>query len=150
MAEALPFSDGSFDLVVSYLSLIDIPDYEAAIGEMARMLASGGTLLIANLSSFSTTACVSPEQRRWAKDASRQKRYFRMDRYLEHVAMREAWCGIDIVNHHRPLSAYMRALLAQGLRLTHFDEPPSSSGESEARADYDRVPYAMLMEWRKD
>ena len=44
--EALPFADAAFDLVASYLSLGDIPDYRAAISEMARVLAPGGTLLV--------------------------------------------------------------------------------------------------------
>jgi ubiquinone/menaquinone biosynthesis C-methylase UbiE len=35
-AEALPFADESFDLVVSYLTLIDIPDFRLAMKEMAR------------------------------------------------------------------------------------------------------------------
>ena len=48
-AERLPFREAAFDLVVSYLSLIDIPDVEAAVPEMARVLKPGGTLLIANL-----------------------------------------------------------------------------------------------------
>src|SRR5690606_16488180 len=37
-AEKLDFADGSFDLVVSYLTLIDIEDIDAAIFEMARVL----------------------------------------------------------------------------------------------------------------
>src|SRR5207302_214127 len=41
-AEHLPFCDESFDLVVSYLSLIDIPDIHTAIPEMARVLNPGG------------------------------------------------------------------------------------------------------------
>ena len=57
-AERLPFREGAFDIVVSYLSLIDIPDVGAAVPEMARVLKPGGTLLIANLTSFST-ACAS-------------------------------------------------------------------------------------------
>ena len=40
-AEHLPFGDDSFDLVVSYLTLIDIPDLQAAIREMARVLRPG-------------------------------------------------------------------------------------------------------------
>jgi ubiquinone/menaquinone biosynthesis C-methylase UbiE len=50
-AESLPFADTSFDLVVSYLTLIDIPDFRAALKEMDRVLTPGGTLLIANLNS---------------------------------------------------------------------------------------------------
>ena len=57
-AEALEFADGCFDLVVSYLTLIDIADFRSGIREMARVLQPGGTLLIANLTSF-TTACAA-------------------------------------------------------------------------------------------
>ena len=53
-AEKLDFPDASFDLVVSYLTLIDIPDIRQALAEMNRVLQPGGTLLIANLTSFTT------------------------------------------------------------------------------------------------
>jgi ubiquinone/menaquinone biosynthesis C-methylase UbiE len=45
-AEHLPFDDGSFDTVVCALSLCAIPDPKAAIGEMHRVLAPGGRLLL--------------------------------------------------------------------------------------------------------
>jgi len=55
-AEQLAFDDASFDLVVSYVTLVDIPDYRAGIREMARVLKPGGSLLIANLTGFAS-AC---------------------------------------------------------------------------------------------
>jgi 2-polyprenyl-3-methyl-5-hydroxy-6-metoxy-1,4-benzoquinol methylase len=51
-AETLDMEAGSFDLVVSYLTLIDIPDLARALDRMAASLRPGGTLLIANLTSF--------------------------------------------------------------------------------------------------
>lgn len=45
-AELLPFDDGSFDTVLCALSLCTIPDPRAAIREMHRVLAPGGTLLL--------------------------------------------------------------------------------------------------------
>jgi ubiquinone/menaquinone biosynthesis C-methylase UbiE len=44
-AEALPFEDSTFDTVVCALALCSIPDPARAIGEMARVLKPGGTLL---------------------------------------------------------------------------------------------------------
>jgi len=41
-AESLPFPDASFDLVVSYLTLIDIADFRTALKEMARVLKPKG------------------------------------------------------------------------------------------------------------
>jgi ubiquinone/menaquinone biosynthesis C-methylase UbiE len=45
-AEHLPFEDASFDTVVCALALCTIPDPAVAIGEMKRVLASGGRLLL--------------------------------------------------------------------------------------------------------
>jgi len=55
-AERLPFREEAFDLVVSYLSLIDIQDVEAAVPEMARVLRPGGAVvfLTANMWDYGT------------------------------------------------------------------------------------------------
>ena len=45
-AEDLPFGDAEFDTVVCALGLCTIPDPAAAIGEMRRVLAPGGRLLL--------------------------------------------------------------------------------------------------------
>ena len=118
-AESLPFGDGIFDLIVSYLTLIDIPDYHAAIAEMARVLKHGGSLLIANLTSFNT-ACADIG---WVKGSDGKRLYYPVDGYLEERSMWLEYRGIRIVNHHRPMSAYLRALIDTGLNLTYFDEP---------------------------
>jgi ubiquinone/menaquinone biosynthesis C-methylase UbiE len=44
-AEALPFSDDSFDTVVSTLVLCTVPDQRSALGEIRRVLHPGGRLL---------------------------------------------------------------------------------------------------------
>lgn len=48
-AERLPFRDEQFDAVVIECSLCLIPDKEAAVGEMRRVLESGGRIGIADL-----------------------------------------------------------------------------------------------------
>lgn len=141
LAEDLPFEDGAFDLVVSYLTLIDIDGIEAAIDSMARVLRPGGTLSIANLTSFGTAGG-------WRKRTDGTL-YFEIDNYLDPRAERVSWRGISIRNWHRPLSLYMRLLLAAGLRLVHFEEPAPTGGEPQKAERYRRVPYFHIMEWRK-
>jgi SAM-dependent methyltransferase len=46
-AEALPFEDGSFDLVVGHAVLHHLPDLERAFGEFRRVLRPGGTVVFA-------------------------------------------------------------------------------------------------------
>ena len=145
-AERLPFGDESFDLIVSYLSLIDISDVQAAIREMARVLQPGGSMLIANLNSFNT-ACADTG---WVKDNTGRRLFYPIDHYLRERAMWIEYRGIRIVNHHRPMSTYMRALLDEGLRLVYFDEPvPIAAAPTEKAANYLRVPWFFVMEWLK-
>ena len=145
-AEGMPFADQAFDLVVSYLSLIDIPNIEPAIREMARVLSPGGALLIANLTSFNTPSA----DQGWITDKHGRRLYYPIDNYLEERAMWVEWRGIRIINHHRPMSAYMKALLGTGLVLTYFDEPsPTAAAPAMRAAAYRRVPWFLVMEWRK-
>ncbi|KAF0178298.1 MAG: class I SAM-dependent methyltransferase [Hyphomonadaceae bacterium] len=146
VAESLPFADGAFDLVVSYLSLIDIPDVGAAIPEMARVLAPGGRLLVASLNGFNTAGL----ELGWVRDASGERPYFAMDNYLQERAVWTEWRGIRIINHHRPLGAYMQLFLGQGLVLTHFSEPaPTPDAPAEKAARYRRAPWFCVMAWEK-
>jgi SAM-dependent methyltransferase len=143
-AEALDLPDASFELVVSYLSLIDIPDARAAIGEMARVLKPGGRLLIANLTSFASAGM----NLGWS-DLPGGRRGYAIDGYLDERAEEVEWKGIRILNWHRPLSAYVGHCLDQGLSLIHFDEPAAQGGDPVQAARYRRAPWFLIMEWRK-
>ncbi|MGD9802955.1 MAG: methyltransferase domain-containing protein [Hyphomicrobiaceae bacterium] len=144
-AEALPFEDGRFDLVVTYMTLIDIPDIRRAIPEMSRVLRPGGTLLIANLTSFATAA-----KDGWVADeAGNPLHCHPVDHYLEERAQWAEWKGIRIQNWHRPLSTYMQLLLGAGLRLTFFDELAGIGGPVRLQATSRRRPWCLVMEWAK-
>jgi SAM-dependent methyltransferase len=143
-AEAIDFADQTFDLVVSYLSLIDIADVASAIREMVRVLRPGGRLLIANLTSFNTAAVGGG----WTREASGDLR-FSIDHYLTQRAVWVARRGIRVQNWHRPLSFYMSLLIAEGLNLRYFGEPAPIGGESAKAERYERVPWSMIMEWEK-
>jgi len=143
-AEALDFPDASFDLAVSYLSLIDIDDAQTAITEMARILRPGGALLVAHINAFTTAA----EPRGWRRDLSGALRYT-FDDYLDSRATEIAWKGIHIRNWHRPLSFYFKAFHSAGLDLRLFDEPEPHGGGAEKIARYRRAPHFCVMRWEK-
>ena len=145
-AESLPFEAGSFDLVVSYLSLIDIEDLDRAYAEMLRVLAPGGHLLIANLSSFAT-ALPKDKDEGWL--SQREDHVFACDDYHDPRAFWIGWRGIRVRNFHRPMQAYMAPLLAAGMRLIHFEEPQPTGGPVRQQRLYRRAPLFVVMEWKK-
>ncbi|MBP6508277.1 MAG: methyltransferase domain-containing protein [Opitutaceae bacterium] len=146
MGEALPLPDASMDLVVSYIALVDIPDYKAAIREMARVLRPGGRCVVANLNGFATAST-----RFWARDDEGHKLHWTMDNYMTERPGKAEWAGLSITNWHRPLSAYMQAFLANGWGLEHFDEPVPTAAVLAAhpgKRDYLRIPHFCAMIWR--
>lgn len=144
-AEALPFADNSFDLVLSYLTLIDIEDFRAALSEMTRVLSPGGHLLIANVVSF-FSAGTAPG---WQGDAGDGEAGFPIDHYFTERAEQVKIGSFKVRNWHRPLSAYMECLIDLGLRLSFFDEPTPIGGDRDLRAAFSRVPPFVVMEWKK-
>jgi ubiquinone/menaquinone biosynthesis C-methylase UbiE len=164
MAERLPFADGSFDLCISYITLVDIEGYREAIAEMARVLRPGGAIVVANLGFV--TAGYGWEK---AKDGTRL--YQKIDRYAEEWSQVYDWIAlgalpenarqhversgggrIRIENHHRPLANYMQAYLSAGLVLRAFEEPvpeDRSLREQYYFEDWFRVPLFNVMRWEK-
>lgn len=116
-AESLPLADASFDMVLSYLSLIDIPDLESASREMIRVLKPGGEIMIVTISNLASSTPY------WIKSWTGKKLYRKVERYMEHFAMNLEWRGIRIVNYHRPLSYILGLFLNHGCVLTQFHEP---------------------------
>lgn len=144
-AEAMPFGDDSFDLVISYLTLLDIPDFRAAIREMARVLRPGGRLMVANIGNHASSSATG-----WVKDEEGNRLYYPVDNYLDELEMWVGWKGIHIVNYHRPLSAYMAAFLGEGLVLEKFLEPEPVGCTPDEAANYKRVPWFSVVVWRKN
>lgn len=144
-AEDMPFRDASFDAVVSYLSLIDIDDAEAAIAEMARVTAPGGRIIVGHINGFASSSAM--EGRKTCAETGEEIRP--LGRYLAERKEWFEWDGLRIRNWHRPLSRYMQWFLQAGLILDHFDEPTPKGGGAERIASYETRPFLMVMAWRK-
>lgn len=116
-AEELPLETGSVDVVLSYLSLMDIEDYRKAGEEMVRVLAPGGQILLVLISNLASTS------EGWKKDADGNRLYRTVDRYMEEFSMDLEWQSIRVRNYHRPLSAILQLFFRLGCVLVDFQEP---------------------------
>lgn len=143
-AEALPFPDSSFDLVVCYLVLLDIEDAQTALSEVVRVLRPGGTLLIAEMCSWATASLKKGDG--WRRDEKGALK-IQISHYLDVHENRMSWDGIEIINWHRPQSFYFHQLLKHSMILTRYDQPKASGGYLET--SFNMAPFHYIMEWRK-
>ncbi|MBS1705094.1 MAG: class I SAM-dependent methyltransferase [Armatimonadetes bacterium] len=145
-AEKIPFRAGVFDLVISYLVWLDVPDYREGIREAARVLKPGGKLIAANLNSFVTTTVG------WYRDENGERLHYPVDHYNQERYNWVGWKGIMVKNWHRPLANYMNAYLGAGLVLRAYEEPVPPAEqirEWPSLRDYLRVPMMNVMVWEK-
>ncbi|MBT9316206.1 class I SAM-dependent methyltransferase [Leptothoe spongobia] len=141
-AEDLPFESTSFDIVLSYLTFIDIADLQAASQEIARVLRPGGELIVVSISNMASTT------EGWIKDAAGNKAYRKVDRYMEHFAMDLEWRGIRIKNYHRPLSYIFGLFLNHGFVLTRFIEPLPDLSDPYYNEEW-RVPNFQIYSFKR-
>jgi SAM-dependent methyltransferase len=148
------FPDDSFDIAVAYLSLIDVPDYERALAEVARTLRPGGSF------QFSIVhPCFMTPEAQWEPTTpgtipiwDKDKRYKKVDHYFPARELRfKMWptAPVETINYHRPLSEYAHACCAAGLLIRDILEPfPPEEvlAQRDWLREFVRAPSMMLID----
>ena len=117
----LPVRDKAVDLLVSCMSLHDIDDIEAMLGEARRVLRDGGAFSIAMLHPFTTAH--DPETL-YRPEAPPTAQYLE-ERQFEQRSVRDG-LAMTFTSIHRPLGTYIRAFVRWGFVLEHLDETGST------------------------
>lgn len=149
-AGALPFAGERFDAVVACLVFEHIRDVDAAIAEVARVLAPGGRFLF-----FLNHPLLQTPNSGWIDDQvlDPPEQYWRIGPYLvEDETVEEVERGVFIPFIHRPLSRYVNALADVGLRLRRMEEPAPPPGFLARAAEYvaaASIPRLLLLRCEK-
>jgi SAM-dependent methyltransferase len=117
-AAKLPFPDADADLVVAFMSLMDVDDMPAAISELARVLEPGGRLALAvvhPLNSAHELDREHPDDRLVLVED-----YFDRRRYTDTIERDDVKMTFE--SRHWTLEDYFDALLAAGFRLEALRE----------------------------
>ena len=131
-ATRLPFRPGAFDAAVACLVFEHIDDAEAAIGEVARVLAPGGRFLF-----FLNHPLLQTPGSGWIDDRILDEQYWRIGPYLTvDRTMEQVDKGVVIPFVHRPLSHYVNAMIGAGLALERMEEPAPPPGFLDRAEEY--------------
>ncbi len=140
MQDLSSIRDASFDLAVSYLSLVDVPDFQRALRETHRILRPDGRLVVCTLQPMVLAGGC------WIK-AGNEKLHFKLDNYFDE-GERELWMsGGMVFNYHRTMSTYVNGFLEAGFRLDGIREPtpsPEQLSHYPQIADNLRVPEFII------
>jgi len=128
----LPFAEAQFDFATAVMSLMDLPDHEAALREIHRVIGDGGFM------QFSIVhPCFWMPRRKLLRDAEGEAYavelggYFdrvdgRVERWLFSAAPEEATAGIEpfqVPVFHRTLAEWLNAVVDAGFRIERVAEP---------------------------
>lgn len=137
--------DESFDLAVSYISLVDVPDQRAAVAQAFRVLAPGGRFVVCNLSPMATGWIGDSP---WHRDEDGTKMHFVLDHYATEGPRTVLFpSGHQLTNFHRMLSTTINTFLETGFCLTGLHEPlpsPEQLARVPANDDLFRVPIFTI------
>jgi ubiquinone/menaquinone biosynthesis C-methylase UbiE len=145
MTDLHQFGDSTFDLAVSYITLVDVPDFRAAISEAHRVLKPGGRFVICNSHSMTTAG------NGWIKFQN-ERLHFKLDNYFDEGVRVLITPKYSLTNFHRTLSSYVNAFLEAGFVLEGIREPMPSKEQAEQFpevADNHRVPNFIIYLLRK-
>jgi SAM-dependent methyltransferase len=140
-AARMPFADGSFDLVIPFMSLQDVDDVVRAIMESARVLAPGGRLCLAVVHPLNSAGLFESDD---ADGAFRIEASYLDVWFSEDTVVRD---GLEVVfaSAHRPLHAYVDAITEAGLFIERLAEPavPDYAIEHERSRRWQRMPLFL-------
>jgi SAM-dependent methyltransferase len=140
-------ANAAFDVAVSYISLVDVPDEHAAIQEAFRVLSPGGRFLVANLSPMSTAWTDGGP---WHRDDAGRKLHYVLDGYATEGPRRMTFSsGHQLTNYHRMLSTTVNAFFDAGFELKRIHEPLPTRAQLARVPDNEdlfRVPIFMIYE----
>jgi SAM-dependent methyltransferase len=117
LTAGLPAEIGRFDAVVSHMVLMDVPELDRAVADVARVLTPAGVFVFSILhpSFFSQDPAQDPATGTWHR---------RVTGYLAHERRWITTFG-GHTHYHRPLSWYVGLLGRHGLAVTALHEPPT-------------------------
>ena len=140
-------ANAEFDGVVCNAALMDIPDLDACLCTVARILRPGGWFVL----SITHPCFINPSVSRWARQPSGPSGWETGGYFAEGFYRTDNPDGVrgKVGAHHRTLSTYVNALVQAGLTVERLAEPQAKGTLAERIPYSEQVPPAMVVRCRK-
>jgi SAM-dependent methyltransferase len=156
----LPFCASAFDAVTAFMSLMDVPEPERTLGEVARVLRPGGFVQFSILHPLMSTPAG-----RWVRDESGVRQARTVGDYFCEGPFTETWTfgtapadardryqPFTITYAHRTMAGWLSAVLDVGLVIEAIAEPRADEETAATHpqvADTRIAPYFLIVRARK-
>ena len=140
-------ADESFDGVVCNLALMDIPDLQAVVRTVSRILRPRGWFVFSITHPFTQMPGSD-----WVPQADGTVKRLTGDYFAEGFWRPADGPGVRgrVGAHHRTLSTYLNTLIQVGFRMERLVEPRATGpGTFRYHAAYEKLPPALIIRCRK-
>lgn len=152
---------GSFDVVVSFMAVMDIASVESTFGEVARVMKPDGRFIFNMLHPCFQSPVAQWVYKEDAPHTDENRLHFTVDRYFDRGSIEENITVTGIspeplyltrIRFHRTIEDYVHALRSARLYIHDIRESVASKEMVRRFPGLDRtrrIPYFMLIEARK-
>lgn len=138
-------ADATFDRVVSYISLVDIVDMNAAVKEVCRVLKLGGRFIVCNMHPVLLAGS------NYLKDNVTGKTLFDLSRYFHEGPITFEIYGTKLSSFHRTLSTHLQIFFKHHFQLENLREPratPAQIQQYPGLGNADQLPLFIVYSLR--
>jgi SAM-dependent methyltransferase len=142
--EDLDLADGSFDVVISSLTLHYIEGIDAIFGKLHKWLTQGGVVVL----SVEHPIYTARAEQDWHYGPDGSRMHWPLDAYQDEGLRRTSWFTDNVVKYHRTVATWINALIAAGFTITEVAEPQPTQEAMERdpqMRDESRRPMFLLM-----
>lgn len=146
--EDIDFSEDSFDIVISSLTLHYVSSFEAVLTNIKKWLVSGGEFVFSVEHPIFTAQGVQD----WYYDNKGNRLHWPVDHYFTEGIRKAIFLDEDIIKYHKTLTTYLQSLITTGFEITGVVEPKPSEDllhEKPDNIDELRRPMMLLISSRK-
>lgn len=142
LREKLPFSDGSFDIVLANMVLMDFEPSDETVSEFRRILSPCGVFIFSLSHPLFSAGKL---KKGFSEAAARETPHYEIKNYAKKFRAVRTICGITkpTAFYHRPLGFYFDLAQKNGFLISDLKEPTLKEDEKVKKGSFFELCYSV-------